>query len=106
MWDKPLDAAAMALFSSAHTVKAQLAEQSDIKAEPVLSVPWPAGQARQDTEAGAAWYLEAGQEVQTAAPTATYLPAGHSVQPVPLSQLSPVLQARQSRQEVEAGSGW
>jgi hypothetical protein len=40
--------------------------QSDSKVVPVPSVMWPAGQSRQEVEAGAGWYLETGQEVQTA----------------------------------------
>jgi hypothetical protein len=42
--------------------------QSARRAEPVALVNWPAGQSRQEVEAGAGWYLEAGQEVQTADP--------------------------------------
>jgi hypothetical protein len=48
--------------------------------------------------------VETGQEVQPLAEA--YLPAGQPVQPEAPPQLSPVLQAGQSRQEVEAAAGW
>jgi hypothetical protein len=47
------------------------------KAVPTPLVMWPAGQSRQEVEAGAGWYLEAGQEVQ--ALESKKLPLVHSV---------------------------
>jgi hypothetical protein len=43
------------------------AVQSARRADPVAWLSWPAGHSRQEVEAGAGWYLEAGQEVQTPA---------------------------------------
>ena len=48
--------------------------------------------------------METTQEVQT--PAEAYLPAGQGVQPEAPPQPSPVLQAGQSRQEVEPELGW
>ena len=68
-------------------------------------VMWPAGQSRQEVEAGAGWYLEAGQEVQT---PSMYLPAGQPAQSARRVEPVPVVEwpAGQSRQEVEAEAGW
>ena len=75
-------------------------------AEPVLLVNWPAGQSRQEVEAGAGWYVETGQEVQ--APAEAYLPAGQAVQSARRAEPVPVVKwpAGHSRQEVEAAVGW
>jgi hypothetical protein len=80
--------------------------QSDRRAVPVLLVNWPAGQSRQEVEAGAGWYFDAGQAVQT--PAAMYLPAAQPVQSTRRLEPVPVVNwpAGQSRQEVEAKSGW
>jgi hypothetical protein len=80
--------------------------QSARRAVPVPVVMLPAGQSRQEVEAGAGWYLEAGQEVQ--APAEAYLPAGQSVQSARRAEPVALVNwpAGQSRQEVEASSGW
>ena len=80
--------------------------QSARRAEPVAWVKWPAGQSRQEDEARTGWYFEAGQEVQT--PAARYLPAAQAVQSARRLEPVPVVvwPAGQSRQEVEAESGW
>jgi hypothetical protein len=43
-------------------VPGRQAEQFDRRAEPAPGVMWPAGQSRQEVEAGTAWYFEAGQD--------------------------------------------
>jgi hypothetical protein len=82
------------------------AVQPDSKAVPMALVMWPAGQSRQDVEAGAGWYFEIRQEVQT--PASRYSPAGQPVQSA--RRVEPVAfmnwPAGQSRQEVEPGAGW
>jgi hypothetical protein len=80
--------------------------QSARRLEPVPVVVWPAGQSRQEVEAGAGWYCDTGQEVQT--PAAMYLPAAQPVQSARRLESVPVVvwPAGQSRQEDEAGIGW
>ncbi len=74
--------------------------------EAVPVVVWPEGQCRQEEDAGIGWYFDAGQEVQTTVamyvPAAQQVQAGRRLEPVPVV----VWPAGQSRQEVEAGSGW
>ena len=56
--------------------------QSARRAEPVPEVVWPAGQSRQEVEAAAGWYLE----------------AGHATHPLGAQSLKPVQVERDSMQ--------
>ena len=104
MTDEPLGVLSTAAVSPAQVVN--LSVQSDSKGEPGAEFGWPAGQSRQEVEAGVGWYFEAGQGVQ--GPAEAYLPARQAVQSVRRAEPVALVDwpAGQSRQEVEPGACW